>query len=223
MTVLGVVTIGQAPRVDLVPELRTWLPPVEIRELGALDGLSTEELAALAPTPGDETLTTLLRDGSSVVIGREGILARLQAKIDTLEAEGVDAVLLVCTGEFPPFRHTKPLLLAGPLMTAGLAAIAGDSVVGVICPLPEQEQPSYEKFAHLEREVKVASATPYRAGSAEIESAARALAEDGAEILVLDCMGYTQAHREAAAKASGLPVVLSRSVVARLAAEICSS
>ena len=222
MTVLGVVTIGQSPRSDMFPELLQWLPStVEVRERGALDGLSTAEIAALAPTPGDETLTTRLRDGSSVVIGRAGILQRLQAAIDLLEAGGADAVLLVCTGEFPAFRHSRPLLLAGPLMTAGLSAIAGDSLVGVVCPLAEQEQQSYEKFAGLDQKIKVAWATPYQPGLTELENAAQKLAADGVQLLVLDCMGYTQAHREAAAVASGLPVVLSRSVVARLTAELC--
>jgi protein AroM len=221
MTTLGIVTIGQSPRSDMVPEMINWLPAVEIRERGALDGLTAADLKTLAPEPGDETLTTRLRDGSSAVIGRAGILPRMQAQIDILEAGGADAVLIVCTGEFPAFRHSRPLLLAGPLLTAGLSAIAGDSVIGVICPLAEQEQQSYEKFAHLEQKVKVAWATPYQPGVAAIEDAARSLADDGAEILVLDCMGYTQAHREAAAAAANRPVVLSRSVVARLTAELC--
>jgi protein AroM len=205
----------------MFPELTKWLPPVEVRERGALDDLSGAQIAALAPLPGDETLTTRLRDGSSVVIGRAGILPRMQEQIDILEASGADAVLIVCTGEFPAFRHSRPLLLAGPLLTAGLSAIAGDSLIGVICPLAEQEQQSYEKFDHLEQKVKVAWATPYQPGTAAIEEAARSLANEGAEILVLDCMGYTQAHREAAAAAANRPVVLSRSVVARLTAEIC--
>jgi protein AroM len=221
MTVLGVVTIGQSPRSDMVPEMINWLPSVEVRERGALDDLSAAQIQALAPAPGDETLTTRLSDGSSVVIGRAGILPGLQAQIDILEAGGADAVLIVCTGDFPAFRHSRPLLLAGPLLTAGLSAIAGDAVIGVICPLAEQEQQSYEKFAHLEQKVKVAWATPYQPGVAAIEDAARGLAGDGAEILVLDCMGYTQAHREAAAAAANRPVVLSRSVVARLTAELC--
>ncbi|MFF0270938.1 AroM family protein [Kribbella sp. NPDC004536] len=219
MTVLGVVTIGQSPRSDMFPELLQWLPSsVEVRQRGALDGLSTADIAALAPAPDDETLTTRLRDGSSVVIGRAGILSRLQAAIDILEAGGADVVLVVCTGEFPAFRHSRPLLLAGPLLTAGLTAIAGDSLVGVVCPLAEQEQQTYEKFP---QHIKVAWATPYQPGLTELETAAQKLAAEGVQLLVLDCMGYTQAHREAAAAASGLPVVLARSVVARLTAELC--
>jgi protein AroM len=33
-------------------------------------------------------------------------------------------------------------------------------------------------------------------------------------------MGYTERHRAQASQASGLPVILSRSIVARLAAEL---
>ncbi|WP_329001954.1 AroM family protein [Kribbella sp. NBC_00709] len=221
MTVLGVVTIGQSPRSDMVPEMMRWLPSsVEVRERGALDGLSSADLTTLAPKPADETLTTRLRDGSSVVIGRAGILPRLQAAIDILEAGGADVVLIVCTGEFPAFRHSRPLLSAGPLLAAGLSALAGDSLVGVICPLAEQEQQSYEKFAHLDQKIKVAWATPYQPGVTELEKAATELAAEGAQLLVLDCMGYTEEHRQAAAAASGLPVILSRSLVARLTAEL---
>lgn len=49
MTVLGIVTIGQSPRSDMVPEMLQWLPSsVEVRERGALDGLSAADLEALA-------------------------------------------------------------------------------------------------------------------------------------------------------------------------------
>ena len=38
--IIGAVTIGQAPRVDIMPELMEILGPgIEIKEAGALDGL----------------------------------------------------------------------------------------------------------------------------------------------------------------------------------------
>ena len=220
MGTLGVITIGQAPRRDMVPEMRTWLPADSLHERGALDGLDREAIALLAPTDGDESLTTLLVDGSSVVVGRAGLLDPIQAHIDNLERIGVDVTLVVCTGEFPPFRHTKPLLMAERLLTLGVAAVVNDAPVGIICPLPEQEQDSRTKFADHLPGLVVASATPYADGTGGIEDAARRLAEGGAHVLVLDCMGYTQQHRRAASEASGLPVILARSVVGRLAAEL---
>ncbi|WP_030105419.1 AroM family protein, partial [Actinoalloteichus caeruleus] len=54
---LGVVTIGQSPRVDLVPELLPRLGRVEVVERGALDDLGRAEIAALAP--GETTVERL--------------------------------------------------------------------------------------------------------------------------------------------------------------------
>jgi len=49
MSRLGAVTIGQSPRTDIIPDLRTVLgAEVEIVEAGALDGLSPEEIRTLA-------------------------------------------------------------------------------------------------------------------------------------------------------------------------------
>src|SRR5256885_7938966 len=68
---VGMVTIGQAPRVDVVPAMADVLgPDVEIIERGALDGLGGDEIAQLAPESDDEVLVTRLTDGSSVFVGK---------------------------------------------------------------------------------------------------------------------------------------------------------
>ncbi|NCB17973.1 MAG: hypothetical protein EOM65_17595 [Synergistales bacterium] len=57
--IIGTVTIGQSPRTDVIPDIASILgPDVEIREAGALDGLSRDEIAAFCPgkrrlCPGD--------------------------------------------------------------------------------------------------------------------------------------------------------------------------
>ena len=50
MTKVGLITVGQAPRSDVVPDMAAILGgDVEIVEAGALDGLSREQIAPLAP------------------------------------------------------------------------------------------------------------------------------------------------------------------------------
>ena len=56
---VGTVTIGQAPRVDITPDLKTIIGDgIEIVEAGALDGLTKEQIAAMAPHEGDYVLVT---------------------------------------------------------------------------------------------------------------------------------------------------------------------
>jgi protein AroM len=226
MVRLGVITIGQTPRVDLTPELQALLPGVELVERGVLDGLSGEEIAALAPTADNDVLTSRLSDGSAVIMGESHVLRRLPSVIAELENE-VDAVFLACTGRFPELAHTKPLFVPDFLIAYGTAALAqGMDAVGVICPLPEQAGFTVEKFepqlAHG-TQVLVAAASPYTGTEAELVAAAQSLQSRGAGIIALDCMGYTEAMRAIVASASGLPVVLARSVAARLASEVLDS
>ncbi|MFC4563803.1 AroM family protein [Nocardiopsis mangrovi] len=226
MTRLGIITIGQAPRPDLTPEVAALLPGVDIVERGVLDGLTADEIAAHPPAAGDHALTTRLADGSSVVIGESFVLTRLPGVIAGLEPE-VDAVLLGCTGGFPALEHTKPLFVPDRMIALGAAALSGDAgTVGVICPLEEQRQDTVRKFSrYLSAGARVLTGvcSPYTGTPGELADAARGLAARGAGVLALDCIGYTEQMRARAAAATGLPVVLARSVSARIAAEALDS
>jgi protein AroM len=227
MPSLGVVTIGQSPRADLTGELAAYLPAgTSLLERGALDGLSAPAIAALAPDADEDTLTTRLRDGQSVVLDRQRLVPRLEAAISALEQQGTDVNLLVCTGTFPPLRHGRPLLDAERLLVSGVGAVAGRSgPLGVVVPLPAQQKVLSARWERaLGAPVLVDHADPYAAGAADaIPEAAGRLARQGARIALLDCMGYTEASRAAAAARAGLPVLLARSVVGRLAGELLSA
>ncbi|HWR29765.1 MAG TPA: AroM family protein, partial [Negativicutes bacterium] len=108
---IGVVTIGQSPRVDVVPEMCAILGSgVEIMEGGALDGLTYEEILAFTPRNGDYVLVTKLNDGRSVTIGKPFIITRMQEQIDRLINEGAEGILLLCTGNLPKFSCPKLVL-----------------------------------------------------------------------------------------------------------------
>ena len=68
--VVGLVTIGQSPRPDIVPDMAAIIGPgVDILEAGALDGLTRSDVDALKPTGDDEILVTRLLDGTGVFVG----------------------------------------------------------------------------------------------------------------------------------------------------------
>jgi protein AroM len=204
----------------MVPEMATWLGPVRTIERGALDEMTPDGIATLRPTPDDYALITRLSDGSSATIAERHILPRIQSAIADLEAAGAEAVVLLCTGEFPPFDHERPLLTAQRLIVDGVRAIAGGSRVGVVCPLPEQERLTRDKWSDFSDELYVASGSPYDEDTDDLRRAARHLGEIGVDYVVLDCMGYTQKMKDLVRKEAGAPVLLARSVVARLAAEV---
>lgn len=217
MATLGVITIGQAPRVDMVPEMLPHWPGVTVIERGALDGWTADDIARQPIADGDEVLTSRLTDGGSAVFGRNLVLPLIQEHITALEEECVDATLLLCTGEFPAFEHQRPLLKASPLVVGGLHGLAS-ARVGVICPLSEQQNDSMAKFAPLE--VVTAVANPYGGPREDFITAAQHLHQEGVELIMLDCMGYSEQHRAWIREATDLPVIVARSMVAHLVAEV---
>ena len=221
---LGLITIGQAPRTDLTPDIAPLLAGIEIIERGALDHLSNEEIAGLVVADGDEILTSRLRDGSSAVFGREHVLPQIQAAITELEnhpEHPVDAILLACAGEFPSFEHKTLFLTPDAIMSGVLTALSRElDTVGLICPLPEQVGFIVESMSSIGAKVIGEAANPYTEGIEQSVAAAQRLMNRGAQLLVGFCMGYTEEMRTAVSRATGLPVVLVRSVSARLAAEI---
>lgn len=224
---LGLVTIGQAPRTDLADDIRPLLGGLRLVEHGALD---LDEFAGeegehtrreLAPRPGEAPLISRLSDGTSVVLGHDALAPRMHDAVARCEADGADATLLLCTGSFPPVPSVRRLLYAEPLVQQGVRAIAGADRVGVVCPLPAQRADVERRWSKLlPTRVQAAPADPYTdEAPARTAEAARQLADGGGRWLVLDCIGYTEEMRVAAAEASGLPVLLARALAVRLAAE----
>ena len=224
---LGLVTIGQAPRSDLAGDIEPWLGGLRPIEHGALDqdtfaGPEGERTrAALAPGEGEAPLVSRLRDGDSVVLGHEALAPRIRDAVARCEADGAGATLLLCTGNFPPIPATRPLLYAEPLVQQGVRAVAAGDPVGVVCPLPAQQDDVARRWsALLPGPVRAEPGDPYGPDAhARIAEAAKRLAADGCRWLVLDCIGYTEAMRATAAAAAPLPTLLARALAVRLAAE----
>jgi protein AroM len=188
---LGLVTIGQSPRDDVMPQMSPFLPgDVQVRHMGALDGLAHEQILALAPGPDDYVLHTRLRDGSSVTIGRERIVSLVQGCIDELEEEGANPIVLLCTGEFPELRGRRLLVEPDRLLINVIRGL-GVRRLGVMVPLPSQIDELTEKWDEIDVTVTFAAASPY-ADEDEVTRAARALRGHELDLVVMDCMGYTR-------------------------------
>jgi len=220
---LGTLTIGQAPRADIVPVFEAHLPPrVRCLHAGVLDGFKKPEIAErFTPKPGEAVLITRLLDGSSVILGKTAVLNMVRQKLSILEAQGCGVIVLLCTGELEGLNCEKAVLIEpDQLVPPVVAAVAAKRRVGIVVPLPQQSKSEAGKFRLFAQPPFFAVASPYAEGLDAVASAANELRDAGAELVLLDCMGFTEWHREAAYSASGLPVILSNSLIARLLAEI---
>ena len=220
MPVISMLTIGQTPRPDISGDLRQLLPPEwELREYGALDGLTRAEAEGVCGYEGKGELlvTRMAGDSRQIELSAEKVFARLQTCITLAETEGADMHLMACTGNFPAYIHQKTILYPG--ICQRQAALALGKRVGVLIPNAAQEEQIRGWWAACGApHVLLEAADPFGPVSG-VEAGAKRLKERGAQILCLDCFGYTLEHKGVAEWATGLAAVLPREVLCQMAKE----
>ena len=217
---IGAITIGQSPRSDVVPDIQNLLGKVALVEAGALDGLSYEEILAFAPKENDYVLVTKLRDGRAVKISENYILKRIEKIIATLTADGVPGILMLCSGEFPQFSSKVPVLYPQLLLQQFATVVAAGKRLGIVNPDAAQAPQAWKRWSKVPvSDIVIEAASPY--GDPEkIRQAATALKKQQAEIIVLDCIGFTRAMKKEFAEITGVPVIIPRTIAARAVAEL---
>ena len=191
---LGLVTIGQAPRPDLMTDIRAMIGdgPI-VFEAGALDAVGAAELPGLAAVPGEVSLISRLRNGSTVEISRERAIPLLQDALTRVADAGARIFAILCTSEFPTFQAPGPILLPNILLANAIHDIGGVRRVGLMPPLESQVTEVAARWRKLGYEPTVEAATPYGPDAA-ILGAAERLRRHQVDVVIPDCQGYRSHH-----------------------------
>lgn len=214
---IALLTIGQSPRPDLCEAILRALPAtVRVWESGVLDGMDAATMAEdFAVGPNESPLISRMADGSTVSLGEAAVERGLQRAIDRLEAAGVDVVVVLCTGQFKSL-HTRAAWLVEPdrVVVAAVASLVADRCLGLLAPLPAQESMLLAKWRPHVATLRAGAASPYGPMQDVVDRVGDLVAQ-GAQAVVLDCMGYTDAHRQALLAAGvTVPVFVSGAVLA---------
>ena len=222
MTRVGLITVGQAPRSDVVPDMAAILgADIDIVEGGALDGLTREQIARLAPEGDDEIIVTRMADASSVFVGKSKMIPLVEARIAALEGKGVALNVLLCTGEFPKLAAKRPLLEPQQLLLGLLRAMTFPGRLGVLTPSERHVPQTAERWRRSGFDAVVAPLSPYEEDdAAAVKRASDTLRAGGAGLVVMDCIGFRRKTRDEVAHLVGAPALVANLLVARVAAEL---
>jgi protein AroM len=208
---IGFATIGQAPRLDVVPAIVEALGrPVEVVEAGALDGLDDAQIAQLGPKGDEYTFATRLADGRQAVVGKSAAEGRLTEVLMRMDGAGLDVIVALCAGTSLP-RLRRTMLIEPQRLVDGItAAFAATSRrIGVVLPL-EQQIARFRLEADVTAEVRLTHASPYQGD--RFAEAGRELAD--CDVVIMHCMGYTSAMRAKVAAGAGVPTLSAPELVA---------
>ena len=215
--VLGIVTIGQTPRPDLVAAFAAEARRAQVRVAGALDGLSSDDLSALAAvaTSSGYPLLVRLASGAHIEVPMARLVPRVMAAARRLAADGAAVIVVACAGGFPDVPCPVPVLLPGRIVPAVAGALSRTRRVGIVTPNRGQVPDAARKWRADGFEPLVTWASPSQDG--EMTRAADELREADLDLIVIDCMGHADDARRAMAQWTGKIVIAAQSVVARVA------
>ena len=196
---------------------------IEVIQMGGLDGLTKEEIETFTPVgPDDHVLVSRLCDGTSVTFGESHVLPRMQECIYRLEDQGVSLILFLCTGEFPDdFESSVPLIFPNNILNAVVPAAMPGCRLAVFTPSADQVEQVTAKWLRAQAgAVTVIPVSPYNGLEPVLEAAANNICPDDFDMIVMDCIGYTVEMKEKIHTMTGKPVVLPRTLVARMINEL---
>ncbi len=216
---IGMVTVGQSPRDDLVPAMEAvFSRHVQVLQAGALDGLGPEEIQELRPDDSEAGIVARLRDGGQTLLSHVKILPRVQQCVDRLAAEGVEVLVILCGGDWSFLRSDVLIVNPGRLFPAIISALALGWRLGVIKPSARQIEAARAQFASRGIDVTVAAASPYTGSQrlVDVQRAAEQLRDGGVDLVWMTCVGMDEPMRAIVSEVTGKPVVLARSILARV-------
>ena len=220
MTKIGMLTIGQTPRVDLLPALIEILgDEYEIVEAGALDGLSLEDVKGIEILPDDYVLVSRMRDGTEVKITKRFVIPRVQEKITELEEKSVRLTVIMCTGAFPQYESKGLVVTPQEILKGVLNGSLKKGRLGVVYPTEEQMPGAQSKFGSDDVETYADATSPYE-GSEELEALAERLSAQNLDLILLNCFGFSSDLKKYIAERTGVPTIQSNAVVARVLKEL---
>lgn len=229
MKKIGIVTIGQSPRADIVPSMKEVLgEEVTILERGALDEYTVQQVMKLERKEGEGLLVTRMIDGTEVKVSHSHVVPGVQKSIEELENEGVELTLILCTGRFPTFKSAKLVVYPSDILRGAVSGAIKRGRLAIIMPGSDQlGSTRTRRTAGADRpygeevEVIYDAASPY-GPEKEVQQMADRIAKKNVDLVFLNCMGFNSRHKQIVKQKTGKPVIQSNALIARVLKELIS-
>ena len=200
--IVGIYTVGQTPRPDLVENLKRVAHTFRFELLGALDGLVEDQVPVCGP--GGYPLETRLRDGTRIVVDAAFLGQRLQEAITKWD-DRVSAHLVLCAGSFPYLRARKMLIQPFDCAVSHFAA-CGLRSLEVVVPFAAQVTSSVRKWEAAGFSCR-AHVLLDRSASGFVERwLPESVGETSADALVIDYVGLPATDLKKAQTEMDIPV-----------------
>ncbi|MEY8253266.1 MAG: AroM family protein [Colwellia sp.] len=193
--------------------LETKMP---INISGALDGLSDEQLREIVADPISTGVPVELHDGTCLYISHDEIDKIVRKRIDKLQALSDATVMMCCTLPWHSLESLSGVICPNKVIEANaLALLPTGGVLGVIQPDEMTKDVEIKHWLDLGCKLVSAVASPEEPLET-LKGAISSLIERNVDVIVLDCLAFTQAHWQLVRSVSEKPVILPMSLLGKV-------
>ena len=216
---IGMLTIGQTPRTDIIPSLRDIMgSDYDFIEAGALNGMTNRQVDSFDIRSDDYILATRLNDGSEVKVAKRVIIPLLQKQINVLENSGIDIIVVMCTGRFPAFKAKHLVVTPSEILHGVLDASIKGGKLGIVYPAVEQIDHMEHEFGRTGLELYGDFYSPY--DKKGLDALCDRLKKEVLDLIFLNCFGYDRNLKNIVYKTTRVPVIQSNAVIAKVLTEL---
>lgn len=207
---IAFVTIGQAPRPDIVPQLIRQLDTqIIVEEFGALDGIDPAEFDGLPQAPNQITLHTRFANGEYKIVSADIVERRIAALCERLDKENYDFIVVVSTGLRNEITTKTPLLNAQTIVESWVQSLTMVGCrVGIIYSVDLQGTENIFTHGSAIRQ-SVSYTLPGPSGN--IDDITRNL--KNCDFIVMYSMAYSGEMARKVSAQSGKPVATARNIL----------
>ena len=219
MKKIGMLTIGQTPRNDLIPGLMDILGPgYEVVEAGALDDHTMDDVNGIDLDPNHYILVTRMRDGTEIKITKKYVIPLLQVQLERLEEQGVRLTVVMCTGKFPQFRSRGLVVTPSEVLKGVISGSLKEGKLAVVYPTEEQIPYAEGDFGVEGVKVYADAVSPYEAD--DVKGLLERLVREDPDLIFLNCFGFPYSIKKRVQEATGKPTIHSSALIARVIKEL---
>ena len=189
----------------------------ELTISGALDGLSDEQLREMAADPIATGAPVELEDKSWLYVAHDQIDRRAREVIETLKAEGAETIMMCCTLPWHSLEDLPGVLCPSLVLEANaVALLPTGGTLGVVQPDGNTKDEEIKHWTDLGVPVVAATISPQENTLEELADATGKLVEQGADLIVLDCLAFAREHWQRVREATSKPVLLPISILGKI-------
>lgn len=208
----AVISMGQTAE-GKFKDIRSAVTNAELTFRGLLDGLSAEHIIENCSPRGDETfIVSNLADGTEVRIAERVAISLVNEIILDLDEQNYVSALILCTGHFDIPDVSMNVLVPERIIPALLRALDVKRLGSIV---PEEEQVADTVVQYREFNPIIRASSPYGTKE-ELADTARLFKEEEVDLIMTDCMGFTQDLGAIVSEASGKQVFVPRVILPAL-------